>query len=154
MLLPGLFLGPFGAFSTAVHCLLHIKLYFRMPQSNKSEPPAREIASARKTITEQDRQLAESAFSQFKSANYEGCFQQLKKLAELRPHDARVAANKAVVEYYVSKFSKTDDFMKQLNAVKKQVLVLYILNKIHIANKCNLFKRRPCFFKGNNGNVL
>ena len=106
-----------------------------MPQTHKQEPPAREIASARQTISDQDHQLASSAITQFKAEKYDTCLQQLKRLSELRQHDARVAANKAVVEYYVSKLCKTDEFMKQLGAAKKQVTaatrVFEMAKKVH-----------------------
>ena len=92
-----------------------------MPQIMKQDPPAREIASARKTITEQDRQIAKSAFGLFKQKSYDECLEQLKRLSELRPYDARVTGNKSIVEYYLSNFSKTDEFIKQINGAKKQV---------------------------------
>ena len=91
-----------------------------MPQTIKQEP-TREIASARKTISEQERQLTTTAFSHFKEKNYESCLQQLQRLCELRPYDARVTANKAAVEYYISHLSKTDEFSKQISAAKKQL---------------------------------
>lgn len=92
-----------------------------MPQSAKQDPPAREIASARKTISEQDKQIANTALSYFKLKNFEASLQQLGKLLELRPHDARVSANKAVVEFYTSNLCKTDEFTKLLNTAKKQL---------------------------------
>ncbi|XP_047130711.1 CCR4-NOT transcription complex subunit 10 isoform X1 [Hydra vulgaris] len=92
-----------------------------MPQIMKQDPPAREIASARKIITEQDRQIAKSAFALFKQKNYDECLEQLKRLSELRTHDARVIGNKSIVEYYLSNFTKTDEFIKQINGAKKQL---------------------------------
>ncbi|XP_066928082.1 CCR4-NOT transcription complex subunit 10-like [Clytia hemisphaerica] len=90
-----------------------------MPQI-KQETQTREIASAHKAITDQDRQIAASASSCFKEKKYDQCSQQMKKLSEQRPHDPRVIVNKAVLDYYISNFSKTDYFMKQMQNAKKQ----------------------------------
>ena len=92
-----------------------------MPQVLKQEPPAREIASARKAISEQDKQIASAALNSFQSSLYDQCLQQLSRLLELRPHDARVQANKAAVEYYNSNLFKTDEYFKLVSAAKKQV---------------------------------
>ena len=56
-----------------------------MPQSTGkgADPPAREIASARKNISDQDRQLASNAFTEFKSKRYDVSLQVLKKLSEV-----------------------------------------------------------------------
>lgn len=91
-----------------------------MPQS-KQDVQTREIASAHKTITDQDRQIAANAVSLFKDKKYEPCLQQVKKLSEQRPHDPRVLTNKSILEYTLSSFSKTDDFMKHMQNVKKQL---------------------------------
>lgn len=91
-----------------------------MPQT-KQDVQTREIASAHKTITDQDRQMAAAALSLFKEKKYEACLQQMKKLSELRPHDPRVIINKSILEYCVSNYSKTDDFMKHMQTIKKQL---------------------------------
>ena len=56
-----------------------------MPQSTGkgADPPAREIASARKNISDQDRQLASNAFTEFKAKRYDVSLQVLKKLSEV-----------------------------------------------------------------------
>jgi len=92
-----------------------------MPQQPKIEPQTREIASARKTITEQDKQLASSAYGHFKKKELNESLQELSRLLELRPHDPRVSANKAIIEYYKSNLCKTDEFIKLINASKKQL---------------------------------
>lgn len=91
-----------------------------MSHTSKQET-TREIASARKTISEQERQLSTAAYNHFKEKNYDNCLQQLQKLSEVRAYDARIDANKAVVEYYISNFSKTDEFSKQISLAKKQL---------------------------------
>lgn len=91
-----------------------------MPQS-KQEAPTKEIASARKNITDQDRQVSMQAYTQYKEKKYTECLQQMKRLLEMRSHDPRVLSNKALVDYLVSKCCKTDEFVKHLETVKKQV---------------------------------
>lgn len=91
-----------------------------MLQSNKSET-TREIASARKAISEQERQLSSTAYALFKEKKFENCLLKLQKLSEVRPYDARIDANKAVVDYYISNFTKTDELSKQINVAKKQL---------------------------------
>merc|ERR1719230_1378292 len=92
-----------------------------MPQAAAKQEPTLVFASAKKTISDQERQLTATAFNHFKDKNYDNCLQQLQKLTELRPCDARVTANRAVVEYFVSNLSKTDEFSKQINSAKKQL---------------------------------
>lgn len=85
------------------------------------EPPQREIASARKNITDQERQLAGNATNEYQHSKNESCLQLLKRLSDHRPHDARVSSNKALVEYKLTNFSKTDEYIKQMNAARKQL---------------------------------
>lgn len=94
-----------------------------MPQS-KQDTQAREIASAHKPITDQDRLAAATASGLFKEKKLNDCLQHMKKLSEQRPHDPRVVSNKAVLDYHISKFTKTDDFMKQMQNVRKQVIII------------------------------
>lgn len=103
-----------------------------MPQTSKQETPAKEIASARKNITDQDRQVALQAFSHFKEKKYDECLLHMKRLLELRSHDPRVSSNKALVEYLSSKCCRTDEFMKQLDYVKKQVCLFRRNNCLQI----------------------
>jgi len=67
-----------------------------MPQLKQE---TKEIASAHKAITDQDRQMASTASSLFKEKKYDACLQHMKKLSEQRPHDLHVTANKAVLDY-------------------------------------------------------
>jgi len=93
-----------------------------MPQLKQE---TKEIASAHKAITDQDRQMASTASSLFKEKKYDACLQHMKKLSEQRPHDLHVTANKAVLDYCLSNFTRTDDFMKQMQIIKKQVQEFY-----------------------------
>lgn len=97
-----------------------------MPQSSKQETQTREIASAHKPITDQDRQVAVTASGLFQDRKLNECQQHMKKLLDQRPHDPRVISNKAVLDYNISKFTKTDDFMKQMQNVRKQVTIIPI----------------------------
>ena len=51
---------------------------------------------------------------------YESCLSILKKLVELRQEDARVTHNKAVAEYLLSNYTKTDEFRRTLQSVEIQ----------------------------------
>lgn len=81
------------------------------------------------SISEEERDWAQSALNEFNRNNYSLCLQYLTKLESARPHDIKVAHNKAVVEYYKSDLKKTDQFRKNMNLVCVQVscLLLYFL---------------------------
>lgn len=70
-------------------------------------------------ITDQERELAQSALSEFNKNNYSVCLQNLAKL-ESRSQDPKVAHNKAVAEFYKSDQKKVEAFKKNLNAVFTQ----------------------------------
>ncbi|CAD6233953.1 GSCOCG00007429001-RA-CDS, partial [Cotesia congregata] len=68
-------------------------------------------------ITEQERDLANSALNEFKKRNYISCLTYLNKLEALRPKDLKVMHNKIIVEYYKSDLTKTELARKSLNAI-------------------------------------
>lgn len=72
------------------------------------------------TISEQERECAQVALTEFNRGNYALCLQTLNKLESLRPSDVKVIHNKAVVEYYKSDLKKTDQFRKNLNLIYTQ----------------------------------
>lgn len=73
------------------------------------------------TISEQEREYAQVALTEFNRGNYASCLQTLNKLESLRPNDIKVLHNKAVAEYYKSDLKKTDHFRKSLNLICSQV---------------------------------
>ncbi|KXJ05811.1 CCR4-NOT transcription complex subunit 10 [Exaiptasia diaphana] len=72
-------------------------------------------------ISDQERQLANQAHVEFESQQYEKCLEALDKLGDLRQSDHKVVHNKAVAQFYQAKFTKTDEFYKNLMSTKKQV---------------------------------
>lgn len=79
------------------------------------------------TISEQERDWAQTALADFNRGSYAACLQNLSKLEASRPHDTKVAHNKAVAEYYKSDLKKTDQFRKNMNMVCAQVGVIVFL---------------------------
>lgn len=72
-------------------------------------------------ISEQERELAQTALADFNKGSYGQCLQNLSKLESSRPQDTKVAHNKAIAEYYKSELRKTDQFRKNMNIVCSQV---------------------------------
>ncbi|XP_075216340.1 CCR4-NOT transcription complex subunit 10 [Lycorma delicatula] len=72
------------------------------------------------SISEQERDWAQSALAEFNRGSYTSCVQYLTKLESARSHDTKVAHNKAVVEYYKNDLKKTDQFRKNMNVVCAQ----------------------------------
>lgn len=71
---------------------------------------------------EHEISLSCKAFDEFKKSCFDDCLYFLKKLSEARPNDARVLLNKTIAEYYQSSCSRTDEFRKQLQIIRKQVI--------------------------------
>ncbi|XP_076267943.1 CCR4-NOT transcription complex subunit 10 isoform X1 [Rhynchophorus ferrugineus] len=71
-------------------------------------------------ISDQERDLALNASTEFKKKNYSACFQIINKLETSRPNDFKVVHNKAVVEYFKSDLYKTEQFQKNLTNVCQQ----------------------------------
>ncbi|KAG8254016.1 CCR4-NOT transcription complex subunit 10 [Homalodisca vitripennis] len=74
-------------------------------------------------ISDQERDLAQTALAEFNKGNYNACLQNLSKLESCRPNDVKVVHNRAVAEYYRSELKKTDLFRKNLNQVCQQAHV-------------------------------
>uniref|UniRef100_A0A0C9RUB3 CCR4-NOT transcription complex subunit 10 n=1 Tax=Fopius arisanus TaxID=64838 RepID=A0A0C9RUB3_9HYME len=68
-------------------------------------------------ITEQERDLAQSALAEFQKRSYGSCLTYLNKLETLRPKDLKVMHNKVIVEYYKNDLKKTELAGKSLNAI-------------------------------------
>lgn len=74
-------------------------------------------------ISDQEKDWAQAALTDFNKNSYSSCLQHLLKLEASRPQDTKVAHNKAIVEYYKSDLKKTDQFRKNMNLVCSQAHV-------------------------------
>ncbi|KAK5647472.1 hypothetical protein RI129_002364 [Pyrocoelia pectoralis] len=63
--------------------------------------------------SEQEREIAQTALTEFQKFNYAACLQSINKL-ESRTFDLKVAHNKLVAEYYKSDLRSTEAFQKNL----------------------------------------
>lgn len=72
-------------------------------------------------ISEQERDLAQNALSEFQKGSYAVCLSYLNKLESLRPMDLKVTHNKVAVEYYKSDLKKTELMRKSLIAICGQI---------------------------------
>ncbi|CAG9821316.1 unnamed protein product [Phaedon cochleariae] len=70
-------------------------------------------------VTDQERDIAQNAISEFKKKNYIACLQFLNKL-ENRNNDLKVIHNKAILEFYKSDCKKTDLLQKNLTTICNQ----------------------------------
>ena len=68
--------------------------------------------------TDQEQVQARRALQEFEKNNYEGCLSILGKLANSgRSQDPKLMHNRAVVEYFKSKCTRTEEFRKSLHDV-------------------------------------
>ncbi|PSN45792.1 CCR4-NOT transcription complex subunit 10 [Blattella germanica] len=74
-------------------------------------------------ISDQEKDWAQAALTDFSRGSYGTCLQHLTKLEAARPQDTKVAHNKAIAEYYKSELKKTDQFRKNMNLVCSQAHV-------------------------------
>ncbi|XP_019883613.2 CCR4-NOT transcription complex subunit 10 isoform X3 [Camponotus floridanus] len=80
-----------------------------------------EVQNKDSVISEQERDLAQNALSEFHKGSYVLCSSYLNKLENLRPMDLKVMHNKVVVEYYKSDLKKTELMRKSLIAICGQM---------------------------------
>lgn len=87
-------------------------------------------------VSDQERDLAQNALSEFQDGSYATCLSYLSKLEILRPTDLKVTHNKVVVEYYKSDLKKTELMRKSLNAICGQVSTMDFSEAIDDIEKC------------------
>ncbi|XP_071875889.1 CCR4-NOT transcription complex subunit 10 [Bombus fervidus] len=87
-------------------------------------------------ITEQERELAQNALSEFQKGAYANCLSYLNKLETLRPKDLKVMHNKVVVECYKNDLKKTELLRKSLNAICGQTSTIDSTETIDDIEKC------------------
>ena len=73
------------------------------------------------SVSANDKSLANISCSDFLLGKYVECMQSIYKLVSNRPSDPKVIHNKAVIEYFLSDFKRTDEFKKNLYYVCSQV---------------------------------
>lgn len=72
-------------------------------------------------MTDQEKELAASAYEAFLAGEYEECLKHLESLQELNKEDYKIALNKAVAEFYKSDQSTTGAFKNTLIAMKNRL---------------------------------
>lgn len=72
-------------------------------------------------ITGEEKDVATAAHSHFEAGNYNGCVEQVRKLANMRPTDPKVQHNLAVALFYQSGCRKVDEYRRSLGNVCSQV---------------------------------
>ncbi|KAF2905535.1 hypothetical protein ILUMI_00639 [Ignelater luminosus] len=70
-------------------------------------------------VTDQERDFAQNALTEFQRGNYGASLQNINKL-DCRASDIKVIHNKSVVEYCKSDLKKTDNFLKSLKSLYVQ----------------------------------
>ncbi|KAJ7322519.1 hypothetical protein JRQ81_018806 [Phrynocephalus forsythii] len=72
-------------------------------------------------ITDQEKELANSALQAFMAGNYDACLQHLSCLQEVNKDDYKIVLNMAVAEFCKSNQTTTDNLRQTLNQLKNQV---------------------------------
>ncbi|CAD1468828.1 unnamed protein product, partial [Heterotrigona itama] len=102
--------------------------------SETSETQNKDIGPG--VITEQERELAQNALSEFQKGSYANCLSYLNKLETLRPKDLKVMHNKVVVECYKNDLKKTELLRISLNAICGQISTIDSTETIDDIEKC------------------
>ncbi|KAH0627302.1 hypothetical protein JD844_002837 [Phrynosoma platyrhinos] len=72
-------------------------------------------------ITDQEKELSNSALQAFMTGNYDACLQHLSCLQEINKDDYKIVLNMAVAEFCKSNQTTTDNLKQTLNQLKNQV---------------------------------
>ena len=87
-----------------------------------------EIISAPQ-VSDEEQALVLQSYQEFQSENHVQTLKLLEKLQTLRGVDLKVLHNKAVVEYFRSKMTQTDEFKTALRDLAAKVNFIFILLK-------------------------
>jgi len=84
-----------------------------------------DLTSSMPLVTDEEREMANKATEEFDKGNYDICLKMLRHLQEKRGPDPRIMLNVAVIAFYKSGQTKTEEFRKALfeSANKAQVKV-------------------------------
>nr|XP_020655141.1 CCR4-NOT transcription complex subunit 10 isoform X2 [Pogona vitticeps] len=80
-----------------------------------------EGASTSSAITDQEKELSNSALQAFMAGNYDACLQHLSYLQEINKDDYKIVLNIAIAEFCKSNQTTTDNLRQTLNQLKNQV---------------------------------
>nr|XP_023683247.1 CCR4-NOT transcription complex subunit 10 isoform X2 [Paramormyrops kingsleyae] len=93
-----------------------------MSDNNTGDQPAEmKQDNSSSAITDQEKELAVSAFQAFTAGNYDESLKHLGNLQELNKEDYKISMNKSIAEFYKSGQTTTDTLKQALTAMKHQV---------------------------------
>ncbi|XP_077576985.1 CCR4-NOT transcription complex subunit 10 isoform X4 [Stigmatopora nigra] len=88
---------------------------------NTEQNEAKHENSSSPAMTDQEKEMAASAYESFVAGKYDDSMRHLETLQELNKEDYKIALNKAVVEFYKSGQTTTGNLKQSLMAMKSQV---------------------------------
>ncbi|XP_037129806.1 CCR4-NOT transcription complex subunit 10 isoform X2 [Syngnathus acus] len=88
---------------------------------NTEQNEAKHDKSSSPGMTDQEKQMAASAYDLFLAKKYDESLRNLEALQELNKEDYKIALNKAIVEFYKSGQTTTGNLKQSLMAMKTQV---------------------------------
>ncbi|XP_034084444.1 CCR4-NOT transcription complex subunit 10 isoform X2 [Gymnodraco acuticeps] len=88
---------------------------------NTEQNEAKHDSSSSPGVTDQEKEIAASAYEAYLSGKYDESLKHLETLQELNKEDYKIAMNKAVVEFYKSSQTTTGTLKQTLLAMKNQV---------------------------------
>lgn len=98
------------------------------------EPQMKDIEAS--VVSDEERDLAENALSEFQKGAYTLSLTYLSKLEAMRPKDVKVMHNKVVAEYYKSDLKKTELVKKSLNAICGEIMSTDTSDAADVVEKC------------------
>ncbi|XP_053266383.1 CCR4-NOT transcription complex subunit 10 isoform X2 [Podarcis raffonei] len=104
------------------YCILFISQVSSPKDPRKDQGAEKhEAAGTSSGITDQEKELSNSALQAFMAGNYEACLQHLSCLQEINKDDYKIVLNMAVAEFCKSNQTTTDNLKQTLNQLKNQV---------------------------------
>ncbi|XP_033957842.1 CCR4-NOT transcription complex subunit 10 [Pseudochaenichthys georgianus] len=88
---------------------------------NTEQNEAKHDSSSSPGVTDQEKEIAASAYEAYLSGKYDESLKHLETLQDLNKEDYKIAMNKAVVEFYKSSQTTTGTLKQTLLAMKNQV---------------------------------
>ncbi|XP_044062431.1 CCR4-NOT transcription complex subunit 10 isoform X2 [Siniperca chuatsi] len=88
---------------------------------NTEQNEVKHDSSSSPGMTDQEKEVAASAYEAFSAGKYDESLKHLEALQELNKEDYKIAMNKAVVEFYTSGQTTTGTLKQTLMAMKNQV---------------------------------
>uniref|UniRef100_T1J4Y2 CCR4-NOT transcription complex subunit 10 n=1 Tax=Strigamia maritima TaxID=126957 RepID=T1J4Y2_STRMM len=79
--------------------------------------------SALPSITDREKELAQTSYGEFMKGNYDSCLQILNQLSSTRPSDSKVTMNKSVTKFYISCCTNIDEFRESMAQIRSQTHV-------------------------------